>query len=154
MSVLAELTEHPFTREFPSSVLERLADVGTAVHYSPTELVLKKGERADRFLLIVHGKATVVIDGHDGRREVLQTLGPGEVVGWSWLLDPNQCVFDVLCQTRISGVEFDGQVLRQLMDVDHEVGYQIARSLLAVVAGRLHATRLRLLDLPAPKQQA
>ena len=150
MSLEVDLMHHPFSRDFPPSVLSRLAPLATRVEYKVGEAILKEGEAADRFLLITDGKVIVEIHSHDQGRIPIQTLGPGQVAGWSWFLEPHLGTFDLLCLQAVGGLEFKGERLRALMEQDHEVGYAVSKSLVKVVADRLSATRLQVLDLYAP----
>ena len=40
-----------------------------------------------------------------------------------------------------------------ICDSDHELGYQLARRLLAVAAMRMHSSRIRMLDLYGSPEQ-
>ena len=46
-------------------------------------------------------------------------------------------------------VAFDSAALRQACDDDHDLGYLVFRRLTNIIAGRLSATRLQLLDMYA-----
>ena len=78
---------------------------------------------------------------------MIETLGPGEVVGWSWLFEPYRWQFDgrAVAPTRV--VAFDGACLRGKCEADHELGYELMRRFVASVIERLQATRLQLLDV-------
>lgn len=147
---MSDLETHPFTRDMPAHVRRQLAELGRPVHYRPGDMIVKEGKEADRFLLITEGKASVEIHTPGQGRVLLQTLGPGEVVGWSWCLGPNQGAFDVVCREDLTGIEFEGWRLCEAMESRPELGYRVAKGLLGVISGRLEATRLRLLDLYAP----
>lgn len=77
----------------------------------------------------------------------IQTVGPGEVVGWSWLLPPYRWQFDGRAVDAVEGVVFDGAWLRQQCEQDHELGYSLLRQMVAVISSRLAATRLQRLDI-------
>ena len=44
--------------------------------YPPGEVILRQGDRGDRYFLLAHGAARVEIDGR-----LVQTLGPGDGFG-------------------------------------------------------------------------
>lgn len=152
MKVLTELTSHPFARDFPRTVLERLAPLGKLVRYGPGEVILREGQVASRFLLISAGRVRVDLHSHDQGRLTIQTLGPGEVAGWSWFLEPHLGAFDLICQEELSGIEFAGEELKKAMEADLLLGFTLSKSLVRVVADRLQATRLQLLDLYHPRK--
>ena len=78
---------------------------------------------------------------------IIETLGSGEVAGWSWLFEPHIWQFDgrVVSSARVIG--FDGACLRGKCEEDHELGYQLMRRFAGAVTERLQATRLQLLDV-------
>jgi hypothetical protein len=69
------------------------------------------------------------------------------VVGWSWVVPPYVWQFDARAVDAVEGTCFDAEWLRQRCDEDCQLGYHLVRQLLTVLAGRLAATRLQLLDL-------
>ncbi len=61
---------------------------------SPGEFVAREGERARAFYLIQSGRVEI---GHTAAGDVfvpIADVGPGEVIGWSWVLPPHQWQFD------------------------------------------------------------
>jgi hypothetical protein len=78
----------------------------------------------------------------------VQTVGPGEVVGWSWVVPPHRWQFEARARDAVSGIVFDAAWLREQCESDHQLGYFLLQHLVTVLAGRLAATRLQLLDLP------
>jgi CRP/FNR family cyclic AMP-dependent transcriptional regulator len=103
-----------------------------------------EGAPAQAFYLIQSGRVALETRSPKGGETLLQTLGPGEVVGWSWLVPPHRWQFDCRVLDNVQGIVFDGAWLRELCESDHELGYQLLKHLLAVIASRLAATRHRL----------
>jgi CRP/FNR family cyclic AMP-dependent transcriptional regulator len=78
---------------------------------------------------------------------VLQTLEPGEIVGWSWLFPPYRWNFDVRALEPLGAIAFDGACLRGKCDRDPALGYTLMKRFARVLSERLGAARLQLLDL-------
>ncbi len=78
---------------------------------------------------------------------VIETLGEGELVGWSWIVPPHRWVYDVEVLERARVVAIDAACLRDKCEADPAFGYRVMKRFAQVVAERLQATRLRLLDL-------
>jgi CRP-like cAMP-binding protein len=78
---------------------------------------------------------------------VVHTLGPGDVLGWSWLVPPCRRRYTATTAGPVSAVRLDTARLRALADADPALGYPLALGLLEAVALRLQSTRSRLLDL-------
>ena len=77
----------------------------------------------------------------------IQTLGPDDVVGWSWLLPPHEWDFDVRAIDRVEALRFDAGWLREQCEQDYKLGYHLLKQLLSVVASRLGACRLIQMDI-------
>jgi CRP-like cAMP-binding protein len=94
----------------------------------------------------------VALDLHvPGRRApVIESLGRGELVGWSWHFTPHVWQMGAEATTPVRAYEFDALHVRAMCEEDAEFGRAIAVWVGRVVAHRLHAARTRLLDLYAP----
>jgi CRP-like cAMP-binding protein len=116
-------------------------------HVEAGTLLLREGEPADRFYLIRRG--TVVLEVHDPRRGgiPIETLRPGDVVGWSWLFAPYRWQLDGRVAEASSLIAFDGACLRGKCETDHELGYQLMSRFAGNLVARLQATRLQILDV-------
>jgi MFS family permease len=82
----ARLLEHPIFAGLPSARLEIAARQLVEVRVSPGTVVVRQGERADRFYLIAEGKVTVTQTSEGGGKVRLRDLGEGDVFGEIGLL--------------------------------------------------------------------
>ncbi|GAA2348472.1 cyclic nucleotide-binding domain-containing protein [Streptomyces kunmingensis] len=112
--------------------------------------LLEEGGHADRFWILRTG--TVALDMHvPGRRPVvIETLGYGELVGWSWLFKPYVWQLSAEAVTALRAYEFDAAAVRERCEADTDFGREIEHWVGEVLAHRLLAARTRLLDLYAP----
>jgi len=143
-----DVTLHPFLKGLPSGFAARLAAYATPASVPAGHRFFEEGGEADRFWLITHGH--VALDVHlPGRdRLIIETLGAGELMGLSWLSPPPQLwQFGAEALELTDVFEFDSGAVSVLCDSHPELGYRITLRLLAVLTNRLHATRLRLMDL-------
>jgi CRP-like cAMP-binding protein len=115
------------------------ADVG--------HVLARSGEPAHDFFLIQDGHVTLGIPTSDRGVVTVQTLGRGDVVGWSWLVPPHRWKFDCRAADSVQGLAFNAEWLRDKCEQDHEFGYQLLKQLTMVMAARLEATRRQLVDL-------
>ena len=109
--------------------------------------LFEEGGRADRFWIIREGQ--VRLDTHlpSGGEVVVETLGPGAVLGWSWLFPPYRWHFGATAMETTLALELDGPGIRALCEHDPVLGHELLTRFMAVVVERLQATRVRLLDL-------
>ncbi|AWW35955.1 cyclic nucleotide-binding domain-containing protein [Streptomyces cadmiisoli] len=134
----------------PARQQERLMRIAREVSFDAGTRLFEEGRHADRFWIIRTG--TVTLDLHvPGRRAaVIETLGHGELVGWSWHFPPYTWHLGAEAMSPVRAWEFDTEVVRAMCAQDPAFGRAIACWVGNVVADRLHASRVRLLDLYAP----
>jgi CRP/FNR family transcriptional regulator, cyclic AMP receptor protein len=116
-------------------------------HIEPETMVAREGSPADVFYMVRKGEVALemAVPGRDAL--VIATLGPGEILGWSWLFEPYRWQFDARALGPVEAVSFDGACLRGKCDADHELGYELMRRFAASLLARLQATRLQLMDV-------
>ncbi|WP_330342449.1 Crp/Fnr family transcriptional regulator [Streptomyces sp. NBC_00557] len=129
---------------------ERLMSLAHEVSFPAGARLFEEGHRADRFWIVRTG--TVALDLHvPGRHPaVIETLGHGELVGWSWHFPPHIWHLGAEAMSPVRAWEFDAEAVRKMCAADAEFGRAVAVWVGRVVAQRLHASRVRLLDLYAP----
>ena len=141
------LREHPFFVGLFDGQLELLAGCGRNERYEEGSFLFRENEPADHFFILRHGKVRVEI--HSSRRGpiVLETLGAGEVLGWSWLIPLYKWRFDARAMELTRAIALDGKCLRTKCEENPALGYEMLKRFSAVFAERLKATRLQILDV-------
>ncbi|WP_372351276.1 Crp/Fnr family transcriptional regulator [Streptomyces sp. KL116D] len=134
----------------PAVHRERLMRLARQVNFSSGTRLFEEGGHADRFWIVRTG--TVALDMYvPGRRPaVIETLGFGELVGWSWLFEPHVWQLGAEAATPVRALEFDAAGVRELCGTDAALGREVGLWVGKVLAHRLLAARTRLLDLYAP----
>ncbi|UXA17332.1 Crp/Fnr family transcriptional regulator [Mycobacterium sp. SMC-4] len=142
-----ELDHFTITASLNPATRQALASAGRPVSYPCGQRLFSEGQPAERLWLIRSGQ--VMLDSCvPGRGAVaVQTLGPGDLLGWSWLVAPYRWQFGARTTQAVEAIEFDAATLIELAEADPEIGHAMTRMLLGVVLDRLQATRARLLDL-------
>jgi CRP/FNR family cyclic AMP-dependent transcriptional regulator len=126
---------------------EKLLRASREVFYDDGDRLFDEGGHAGHCWLIRHGRVALDTAVPGRGHVVIQTLGPGDLLGWSWLLPPYRWQFGARAVGTVETTVFDAEQLRALTDQDPRLGYLLTRQLLAVVLDRLQSTRARLLDL-------
>jgi CRP-like cAMP-binding protein len=148
MQTLASLlAEHPFFRDLPEEHLPTVAGCGHNVHFRPGEFIFRAGDQANELFLVRHGRVAIEIAAPGRPPIAIQTVGPGEILGWSWLIPPYQRGFDAHVIEETRAVAFDAVCIRRKCDDDPRLGYEMLKRLAQVMEERLDAARLQLLDL-------
>ncbi|HEX6195293.1 MAG TPA: cyclic nucleotide-binding domain-containing protein [Jiangellaceae bacterium] len=151
MNALANLLlgKHPWLAGLMPAQIEKISEHAHEVKLAAGQVIFSEGEYADRLWLIWEGQIAIVLDVPGRGTMLLETLDPGDSVGWSWLFPPYRWRFSAVATTDVRAVEIDGPAIRALCDDDPVLCAAIYRRVSAVAVERLQATRLRLLDMYA-----
>ena len=109
--------------------------------------LFREGTPAEGCWLIHDGCVALDLSVPGRGQVVVQTLGAGDVLGWSWLIPPYEWHFGAVATRETSATKLDTGQLRRLADEDPRFGYALTLILFQACAQRLQATRARLLDL-------
>jgi CRP/FNR family cyclic AMP-dependent transcriptional regulator len=141
------LAGHPFLHGMSRQQLDRLALWARRSSFHAGTRIFSEGGVADRFWLIRDGRVDLDTDVPGRGRLVVETLGGGTVLGWSWLFPPYRWHFGATAVEPTLTVELDGKGIYRLCAEDPALGYELHRRFVRVVVERMQATRSRLLDL-------
>ena len=141
------LEAHPFTAGLDPEFLARIGRHATERLFEAEEAVVREGDPAREFFLLFEGKVALEVVVPDRPRRTIQTVGPGEVLGWSWLIEPRRWRLDARAMKRTRALALDAAELRAAMDERPADGFRFLLRLLPVITRRLEMTRLQLLDL-------
>ncbi|MDE2215843.1 MAG: cyclic nucleotide-binding domain-containing protein [Planctomycetota bacterium] len=141
------LAEHPFLKSLESNHLKILAGCASSVQFDAGQFILREGEDANNFYIIRHGKVAIELFAAERGAITIQTIGAGEILGWSWLIPPYQWRFDARAIEITRAIALDGKCLRTKCEQDHNLGYELLKRFAHVIALRLEATRLQLSDV-------
>jgi CRP/FNR family transcriptional regulator, cyclic AMP receptor protein len=141
------LATHPFLAGMDAELVRRLVPWANPSTFFAGARVFSEGGSANRFWLVRDGR--VALDTYvPGRGEVVvETIGRGSVLGWSWLFPPHRWHLGATAVVPTLTVELDAAGVLELCANDPLLGNELYRRFMAVVIDRLQATRLRLLDL-------
>jgi CRP/FNR family transcriptional regulator, cyclic AMP receptor protein len=141
------LAGHPFFSGMDPRYLQLAVGCAANVRFNAGELIFQQGYDAEHFYLIRAGKVALEIHVPGRGGLTIQTLGAGEVLGWSWLVPPYNWRFDGRAAEVTRAIVFDGKCLRGKCEEDHELGYELQKRVIAILGQHLDATRFRLLDI-------
>lgn len=141
------LSEHPFLKGLNSRHINLLNGCASNVAFKAGEYVFREGEDAERFYFIRTGKIIVEAFVPQKGPIAIQSRGEGEVFGWSWLVPPYKWHFDARALELTRAIAIDGKCLRTKCEEDHDLGYELMKRFTMIIAERLDATRLQLMDI-------
>jgi CRP/FNR family cyclic AMP-dependent transcriptional regulator len=141
------LARQPLLGTLSRDDLDRLADCGHIEVFAGGSLLARAEEPANWFYVVRAGRVALELAAPAGDPLVIETLGSRDMVGWSWIFPPHLWTCDIRAVGTTRVIAVDGACLRCRCEDDPAFGYRLMRLFARLAAERLHATRLRLLDL-------
>ena len=141
------LRDVPIFQGMSHEALELLSGCATNRRFTDDEILFREGDDADTFYVIRHGRVALETFVPARGSVTIETIDPGEVVGWSWLFAPYRWHFDARALGLVRATQFDASCLRAKCEQDPAFGYDLITRFTQVLIERLQWTRLRLLDV-------
>lgn len=117
--------------------------------FAAGDYLCREGAPADEFFIIRQGHAALEIAPPARRAVVLETLGPGDVAGASWLIPPYRWNADIRAVETTLALGIGAACLRNKCETDNEFGYAMMKCFLPALVQSLNAARLQALDVYA-----
>jgi CRP/FNR family cyclic AMP-dependent transcriptional regulator len=145
LSSLRDLT--PLLGDLSQDGLEFLESVATEIEFPSGALIFDEDDTADAFYLIATGRVGLEVTIPAREPILIETLGPGDLLGVSWLFPPHRWSWRARSLATTTTVAFDSAAVREQCEADTDLALHIYKTVAAEAVRRLHATRVRLLDL-------
>lgn len=143
------LAAQQFFRGMREEQLAALAAGASAVVFPAGHRIFEDGGHAGSFWLIRSGHVVLDANMPGDVPAVVDSIGIGELIGWSWLLPPYRWAFGAVCVTEVEAIQFGAAAVRSACAADPALGYELTRRMLRVMARRLRSARTRLAVRPA-----
>ena len=140
---------HPFLAGMSRNHLALLTDCAIPVRFTKRQVVLQEGDFASRFYLIESGKVVLESGVELGQPVVIEEIGPGDLLGWSWMFPPHVWHFTARAIEPTEAIFFYGTILREYCERDHSLGYELFKRMSPIMLRRLQAAREKMLSLHA-----
>jgi CRP-like cAMP-binding protein len=146
-TLVRALSTHPFLADLGQKHLDFLTGCAKNARFDRDAYLVREGAPAVSLFLIREGR--IALESQvPGRGSVqVETLGPGDVLGWSALFPPHFWHLDGRAVEPALTFVIDGECLRNKIESDKDFGYALTRRLLHVVHRRLERARLQQLDV-------
>ncbi|MCA9597036.1 MAG: cyclic nucleotide-binding domain-containing protein [Myxococcales bacterium] len=146
-SIEKSLAEHPFVRNLSPAYVHFLSGCTKNVRFAPGDYLVREGEPANQLILMRSGSVALEINVPTRGPIQIETLEPGDVLGWSVALTPYKWHLDARALTSTLVFSVDGVCLRNKLEADHSFGLAMTRLLLGAAHERLMRARLAQLDV-------
>jgi len=147
MSLLQTMSDCGFFHSIPLPILRLLEPIVCERDFAPGVQIFVEGIKHPDIHIVRHGhvRLEMLIPGR-GRTPIL-SLGAGDLLGWSPLLSESEMTATAVPLDAVTTLAFPANLLRQICESNHDVGFHFMSRLATAIANRLTATRLQLLDL-------
>ncbi|MCF6251378.1 MAG: cyclic nucleotide-binding domain-containing protein [Methylococcaceae bacterium] len=145
-SITEYLSNHAFFSELNVEVVNYLCQYASVHKIKKGQTLFRQGEPADKFYIVRSGQISIQIPALLGPTLEIQTLGKDQVLGWSWLISPYQWSFQAKTEENTELLEFDGTTILARCEQDPQFGYVLLKRFAELMAERLDAARLKMMD--------
>jgi CRP-like cAMP-binding protein len=144
-SIQEIILAHPFFDGLPVKHLCILTESAGKAAFAAGEYLFREAEPANRCYLIQKGRVALEARDPSGGSTLIQTLGSGDVLGWSWLFPPFAWHLSARAVDSVKAIVLDGGHLLAAANDDHDFGYELMKRVSRLVIERLQVTRNRFL---------
>ncbi|HEV8534678.1 MAG TPA: thioredoxin-disulfide reductase [Candidatus Limnocylindria bacterium] len=123
----------------PKDVAAQSARRAELLVFTPGEIVLREGEPADRFYMVIKGEAEASQRGADGSQVVVNRFGPGDYFGEIGLLKDAPRIATVRAKTALEVMALDKETFGRLMKSSQATETEVRR----VAEERIRTARSR-----------
>ena len=143
----------PSFSDFTQDEIKALAVLAEEEQYEAGEFIFREGGEATKTYLLLQGQVEMMMNtnGDGTRRAVVMTARPGEIFGWSSLVEPYQLTASAHCASRVRVAAIPASGLRALMTVSCALGFRLMQKACQVSSARLRAARVQLLSTVRPQ---
>lgn len=93
---------------------DRLLACATEVSLPAGARIFEEGSKADRFWIIRTGMVSLDVHVPGRRAATVDALGPGQLLGWSWLVPPHTWQLGAEAHGTVHALEFDAAAVRTM----------------------------------------
>ncbi len=146
--VLEELLRLPIGVALGPTHADRLAQIGALELFEAGREIFAMGEPAEALRIVLEGRVGLELPMPGRAAMLVAALSRGDMLGWSALRRSSSRWTATARATKTARcLAFPAAEVRELCELDHELGYTLMRHAFEVVALRLSDCRGRLLDL-------
>ena len=120
---------YPLLADLRPEHLAKLLEIAEERSFDKGEIIFGEGARSECLFLIASGK--IALEVVAGQRIVVQTLGPGDAMGWSALTGTAKTHFQARALSPAQAIAFDGAKLSVAFEYDSALGYEMMKRLFA-----------------------
>ncbi len=151
MALAAFLKECDIFSGLNDDQLKKLISISKEKTYSPGSLLYKIGDPSTHLNVVKKGKVFLEMKADMGPSIppmlfTADVVTHGHAFGWSAFEEPNLHTMNALVADPTTLITFKGDKLKELMEQECEMGYEIMKGLARLLASRLSQARMHLIN--------
>lgn len=131
-------------KDFEMSELRKLAMCTRRINFATDEIIYYAGELGKGLYIIQEGQVTIEMDLGDEGIVPLYALGPGELFGWSSLIQGRRKKARARASQPTWVLFLDIEQVRQFTRYDYKLNDALMNCVIGVIAERMYLTREKL----------
>ena len=116
-------------------VINKIAEICVEENYGKDTVLFEKGQDATFLYILEAGTINLVIQ--NGGSLTYSLTEPGEVFGWSSMVEAGQYTASGVCVTDVKAVRMEKEMLEKIFSIHPDAGLKILKRLSGIISRRL-----------------
>ena len=129
------LKEIELFQQIDFEVMNEIAGICSEVEYSKDTTIFERAEKANCLYILIEGTVHLVIK--NGGSITYSLTEPGDVFGWSSILEHGNYSASGICATDLKTVRIEKDKLTKIFNNHPDVGFKVLQRLAGVISRRL-----------------
>ena len=144
------IRRYPFFSGLSIEKINLLANIAEEIEIERDKYFHHEGDGIENVYILVEGEVSLITSLPQQDKEVvINTLGTGEVFGWTSLLPPYTAGAGAKSVTDCKIISFNSNQLREKFEADYQFGYTMMQKIAQVIRDRLDAVVIETLAYQA-----
>lgn len=126
---------------------EMILSIAQPVRFAEDEVIFRQGDHAKNLYVLTEGRVAVELSVPNKGMRAMSTIDPGEWFSWSSVLEPWIETANCRAIEPSEALAIRGGALMDLCRDDPKLGFEIFRLIASVIADRLVAATLQVVEL-------
>ena len=118
--------------------MNELADVSRETEYGPDKLLIERGQSAEVLYILMEGRISLFLEGGGSIHYILDA--PGQIFGWSALVDPYLYTASAVTSSAVKVLELDSARMQRTLERHPAEAYLVMKRLAGVISQRLKSS--------------
>jgi CRP-like cAMP-binding protein len=140
------IKEHPFLAGLCREFRNFLYACAFVRRFASQQQIFHEAGEADHFYLIVDGAVALEAFVPGSGMVTIESLGPGDALGCSWLFPPHKWNFTATTREPTEVISFDAAALRAKAEQDRDFCNELLARIARILHDRLLHTQRQLID--------